>query len=135
MSLLRLDRVALSCDGCDVRVFDSACVCVLRLRRVMAGLIGLVGRGTIVQVFLATLISFFFFASALKEMPFQSSRMNKIKIFSEAQLFIILFTAALLQTDARGLASQPLGDRDDIGRLQAAVTLASLPLVIYLVGT
>jgi hypothetical protein len=101
----------------------------------MAGLIGLVGRGTIVQVFLATLISFFFFASALKEMPFQSSRMNKIKIFSEAQLFIILFTAALLQTDARGLASQPLGDRDDIGRLQAAVTLASLPLVIYLVGT
>lgn len=99
----------------------------------MAGLIGLVGRGTIIQVFMATLISGAFFAAALKEMPFESPKLNYVKIFSEAQLFIILLTAMLLQTDARGLASQSFGDRDDIGTLQVAVTIASLPLVLYIV--
>ena len=68
------------------------------------------------------------------EMPFRSSKLNYIKIFSEAQLFIILLTAMLLQTDARGLASQSFGDRDDIGTLQVAVTVASVPLVFYVVA-
>lgn len=100
----------------------------------MAGLIGLFGRGTIIQVFMATLISGAFFAAALREMPFRSSKLNYVKIFSEAQLFIILLTAMLLQTDARGLASQSFGDRDDIGTLQVAVTVASVPLVFYVVA-
>lgn len=100
----------------------------------MAGLIGLVGRGTVIQVFLATLISFVFFAVAIKEAPFESSKMNFFKIVSEAQLFIILLTALLLQTDSRGLASQRVFDRDDIGLLQLAVTFVSLPLAVFVIS-
>ena len=44
----------------------------------LAGLIALVGRGTISQAVLATLISFLFFAAVIREMPFNAERLNFI---------------------------------------------------------
>ena len=52
----------------------------------MAGMIGLFGRGSIAQSFVATLISFFFAAFAINATPFESATLNAIKVFSEIQL-------------------------------------------------
>ena len=106
----------------------------LSRKLIMAGLLGLLGRGSIIQVFAATLISFFFFAFALKALPFESSRLNFIKVFSEFQLFVILLSCLVLQTDERGLMGQAIFGREHIGMMQAVVTMASLPVVVYLVG-
>ena len=38
------------------------------------------------RVVLATLVSFFFFAIALKEQPYESKTLNVFKIFSEIKL-------------------------------------------------
>ena len=53
---------------------------------ILAGLIGLVGRGTVLQIVVATVISFVFFALAFREMPYNSARLNAIKVLSELQL-------------------------------------------------
>jgi hypothetical protein len=103
-------------------------------KMIMAGAIGLLGRGSIAQVFGATLISFGFFAYAIKIMPFKSGTLNVVKIFSELQLFVILLCCLVLQTDTRGLVSQTIGNRQDFGMLQLGITIASFPLVIYIVG-
>ena len=103
-------------------------------KMIMVGAIGLLGRGSIAQVFGATLISFGFFAYAIKIMPFKSGTLNAVKIFSELQLFVILLSCLVLQTDTRGLVSQTIGTRQDFGMLQLGITVASFPLVIYIVG-
>ena len=56
---------------------------------VMTGLIGLLGRGSIFQVFCATVISFLFFATSLHAKPFDSAGLNIVKIVSEFQLLVI----------------------------------------------
>ena len=53
---------------------------------ILAGLIGLFGRGTVLQIVVATVISFVFFALAFREMPYNSARLNAIKVLSELQL-------------------------------------------------
>lgn len=100
---------------------------------IMAGAFGLLGRGTIIQVFLATLTSFAFFAFAIKHMPFKSNVLNAVKFFCELQLFVILLTCVVLQTDTLGLASQAIGSRDDYGTLQVAMAISSVPVVVYII--
>ena len=53
---------------------------------ILAGLIGLAGRGSVFQTVVATLISFTFFALSFREMPYNTRRLNGIKVFSEFQL-------------------------------------------------
>ena len=53
---------------------------------ILAGLIGLAGRGTVFQTVVATLISFMFFAFSFREMPYNTRRLNAVKTFSEFQL-------------------------------------------------
>ena len=48
--------------------------------------------------------------------------------------FVLLLTCLVLQTDARGLLTQTIGTRDDLGLFQAVVTVASVPLVVFIVG-
>ena len=69
-------------------------------KMVVTGLVGLLGRGSILQVFLATVISFFFFAASLVARPFESSVLNAVKLFTEFQLFAILLACLVLQADA-----------------------------------
>ena len=47
---------------------------------VLAGLISLIGRGSIAQSVVATLIAFYFFAISYREQPFISMRLNNIKV-------------------------------------------------------
>ena len=53
---------------------------------ILAGLIGLVKRGSVLQIVVATVISFLFFAIAFREMPYHTSRLNAVKVLSEFQL-------------------------------------------------
>ena len=59
----------------------------LSRKLILAGVIGLVQRGTIAQTVAATLISFIYFAASVWAQPFKSLRLNWIKIFSEFQLY------------------------------------------------
>ena len=59
----------------------------LSRKLILAGIIGLVQRGSIAQTVLATLISFLYFAWTVRAMPFKNSSLNWIKIFSEFQLY------------------------------------------------
>jgi hypothetical protein len=65
---------------------------------VLSGLIGLFGRGTIGQSFFATICCFIFFALSFKHWPFNTMRLNVIKVASEFQLFCILLICTILQT-------------------------------------
>ena len=64
---------------------SSACCDQIRL---LARLIGLVGRGTVLHTVAATLISFIFFALTFREMPYNTRSLNAVKLFSE---FIVQF--------------------------------------------
>jgi len=99
-------------------------------KMVMTGLIGLLGRGSIFQVFCATVISFLFFAASLHAKPFDSAGLNIVKIVSEFQLFIILLVCVVLQTDARGLLADT---RTNYGSALIATTLLSAPILVYVV--
>ena len=60
----------------------------LARKLLLAGLIGVAGRGSILQAVVATLISFAFFAVSFREMPFDTTRLNLIKIISEFQMCV-----------------------------------------------
>ena len=53
---------------------------------ILAGLIGFVGRGTVLQTVLATVVAFMFFGISFREMPYGTSRLNTLKVLSEFQL-------------------------------------------------
>ena len=60
----------------------------LARKLILAGLIGIAGRGSILQAVVATLISFAFFAVSFRELPFDTPRLNLIKIISEFQMCV-----------------------------------------------
>ena len=99
---------------------------------IMAGLIGLVGRGTVLQTVLATLISFLFFALAFREMPYRKRRLNAIKVLSEFQLFVILLVCVVLRTNKNGLGAEDL-QQNGYGLCQLVATVAILPATIYVI--
>eukprot|EP01045_Picozoa_sp_COSAG04_P001002 COSAG04_NODE_30_length_35898_cov_42.288053_1_plen_61_part_00 len=53
---------------------------------ILAGLIGIAARGSVLQTVVATAFSFIFFALAFRELPYNTSRLNTIKVLSELQL-------------------------------------------------
>eukprot|EP01045_Picozoa_sp_COSAG04_P011833 COSAG04_NODE_775_length_10405_cov_20.166214_3_plen_71_part_00 len=53
---------------------------------ILAGLIGIAARGSVLQTVVATAISFVFFALAFRELPYNNSRLNTVKVLSELQL-------------------------------------------------
>jgi hypothetical protein len=100
---------------------------------ILSGLIGLSGRGTILQSFVAVLISFFFFALNVKQRPFKREMLNRIKIFSEVQLFVVLLVCVVLQTDHAGLPETGFATADFYGGCQLFITISILPVVLIAV--
>ena len=105
---------------------------------ILAGLIGLAGRGTVFQTVVATLISFMFCLLAYRERPFESSRLNFVKICSEFQLFGILLVCVVLQASKQAeqggiSATEVLGD-DGYGYCQLFLTLAIVPITFYILS-
>ena len=76
--------LSVRCNFCDRRYWE---VVELTRKLILSGLIGVVGRGTVAQAVAGTLIAFYFFAISYREQPFRSRGLNRIKIFSELQLF------------------------------------------------
>ena len=99
---------------------------------ILAGLIGLIGRGTVLQTVVATLISFMFFALAFREMPYSTRRLNLIKVLSEFQLFLILLLCVVLRTNMNGLGAEHL-QQAGYGVCQLVATVAILPATVYVV--
>ena len=83
-------RLALKVFQCLARPNRLLCryweIVELIRKLILAGLIGLFGRGTVLQIVVTTVISFVFFALAFREMPYNSARLNAIKVLSELQL-------------------------------------------------
>jgi hypothetical protein len=110
--------------------------CVELFRKlILSGLISVFQRGSIAQTVLATLISFMFFALSFHVQPFNTARMNAIKICSEFQIFGILLACVVLQTHHQGdrIATEVIA-LEDYGTAQVVLTLAILPVTIYVLG-
>lgn len=90
-------------------------------------------RGSVAQTFLATMISFFFFAFVFHEMPFRSPSLNLLKICSELQLFVILLVCLILQVEAKGMVGEII-TLDGYGTLLIALTLSIFPVTLYIIS-
>ena len=100
---------------------------------ILAGLIGLVGRGTVLQTVLATLISFMFFALSFREMPLRTRRLNVVKVLSELQLFVILLVCMVLRTEKNGFVGEWM-QQYGYGLCQLFTTVAIVPATLLVVG-
>ena len=126
----------------------------------LSGLIGLVGRGTVAQSVTCMLISFYFFAISYKALPFKKPALNRIKTFSEFQIFVrvafqclclnrtnvlvftllvrpqaILVVCVILQAVDAGVNfdEQEALTLDDYGEILVVLTMAFLPVTIFFV--
>ena len=106
----------------------------LSRKLILSGLIGLFGRGTIAQSFVATLLSFMFFAVSVHMQPYKERRMNFIKVFSEFQIFGVLLVCIILQTASNGLPLDGPGTMDFYGTFQLCLTIAIFPLILYVLA-
>lgn len=113
----------------DVNHWYWECVELSR-KMILSGMLGLLGRGSIKQVAVGVVVSFLFFAFALKEHPFESKPLNLVKFACEFQLFLILLSCLVIQTDLRRLTEDNV---DDLGAFQLVTTFATIPLVAYVV--
>jgi len=106
---------------------------VIELARklILSGLLGLVGRGTILQSVCGCFISFYFFAISYGARPFKSDRLNRIKIFSELQIFAVLLICVVLQSYQADFSTEKIGF-DGYGIMLIGVTLGIMPAVVYL---
>ena len=101
---------------------------------ILSGLIGMVGRKTVAQAVLATLVAFLFFALTFREMPYKARKLNTIKLFSEFQIFGVLLVCVVLQVEASGFATEVV-TIEMYGIVQTALTLSIVPIVVYLLLT
>merc|ERR1711865_1323040 len=99
---------------------------------ILSGLIGVFGRGSVAQAAVATLVSFFFFTIVFREMPFISPGLNKIKAFSEFQLFAVLLVCTLMQANLApaGFAGELIG-MDGYGEILKILTMMILPVTLW----
>jgi hypothetical protein len=67
------------------------------------GVIGLVGRGTVSQAFAACLVAAGFLAVTFREQPYEKAWHNRLKIFTDFQVFVILLICLVLQTQEADL--------------------------------
>ena len=88
------------------------------------------GRGSIAQSALATLISFSFCALSFREQPFNKPRLNHVKIFTEVQIFGILLVCLIVQVHDQGFDSEFV-TLDAYGVMQTALVIAIVPVVLY----
>ncbi len=105
---------------------------VIELMRKLAlsGLIGLVGRGTVAQCVLASMMAFGFFGLSLRCRPFAKTTLNTVKLVSEFQIFGVLLCCVVLQVNAMGLENERIGE-DGYGI--ALVTFCTMIIPVSLV--
>ena len=95
----------------------------------LAGLIGLLGRGSVVQMVAAQFISLFFFAVHYRAQPFEAPMLNAVKSFSELVIFGNLLVSTVLQVHAAEFADEVVSI-DDYGTAQIGLCLMMVPVTI-----
>ena len=99
----------------------------------LSGILSLVGRGSIAQAVLGTVISFAFFALHLRLLPYKSSTLNTFKAVSEIQMFAVLLLSVVLQQHNVGFDSEVV-TVDDYGLMQTVATVMFAPVIICLIA-
>jgi hypothetical protein len=99
----------------------------------LPGILSLVGRGSIAQAALGTVISFAFFALHLNVKPYKSPTLNIIQAILEAQIFPVLLLSVILQQHNVGFDSEVV-TVDDYGSMQTIATISVAPVVICLIA-
>jgi hypothetical protein len=99
----------------------------------LSGILSLVGRGSIAQAVLGTVISFAFFALHLRLLPYKSSTLNAFKAVSEIQMFAVLQLSVVLQSENVGFDSEVV-TVDDYGLMQTVATVLIAPVIICLIA-
>jgi len=89
-----------------------------------------VGRGSVAQSAVATLISFAFCALSFREQPFDKPRLNHVKIFSEFQIFGILLVCLIVQVHDQGFDSE-IVTIEAYGVMQTTLVIAIVPVILY----
>ena len=69
---------------------------------IIIGLLVLVDRGSILQIYVAICISFVFFALHVKTWPYKASEDNWLKATTEVSLFIVIMVSIVLRADLAG---------------------------------
>ena len=85
-------------------------------------------QSSVSQTFIGMIISFFFFALVSDTMPYQEDAADRLKMFSETQLFLTLLCSLMLQTDL----SEQVVSRDVIDTVLVAVNVFAMPVVLVL---
>eukprot|EP01047_Picozoa_sp_COSAG01_P040076 COSAG01_NODE_3349_length_6224_cov_19.144653_1_plen_1296_part_00 len=103
----------------------------LARKLLLSGLISILGRGTVAQAVMATMISFFFFALSVRALPFKSRALNIVKMVSEVQVFVVLLVCVVLQSKPN-LETETI-TTDGYGVVQMVATLLILPIIVFLI--
>ena len=140
MKMVKVRKLILECDEDTLKQYGFVLddcktthwyweVVELGRKLTLAGLIGVVGRGT---ALVATLIAFWFFAISFKERPFKKGSLNKIKSFSEFQLFAVLLICTVMQSNSavKGFSDE-IVTVEGYGEALKYLTLMILPLTVY----
>jgi len=85
-------------------------------------------QSSVSQTFIGMIISFFFFALVSDTMPYQEDAADRLKMFSESQLFVTLLCSLMLQTDL----SEKFINRDVIDATLVTVNVFAMPIVLGL---
>ena len=99
----------------------------------LSGILSLVGRGSIAQATLGTMISFVFFALHLRVMPYKSVTLNFTKAVSEVQLFVVLQMSLILQQHNVGFGAEAV-TIEDYDLIQTVATVLIAPVIICLIA-
>eukprot|EP01052_Picozoa_sp_SAG31_P017485 SAG31_NODE_1197_length_9441_cov_5.823592_2_plen_916_part_00 len=102
----------------------------LARKLVLAGLVGLLGRGTVAQMVIAQLVAFFFFALQFRAQPFAVPMLNSVKAFSEFIIFGVLLVSTVMQVDVTDFATEKISI-DGYGIAQTGLCIALLPVTAY----
>ena len=86
--------------------YYAECVDLIR-KLVLSGLIGLISPGTVFQSFCSVLFSLVFLVAHIKLWPYPSASSNLLKLFADAQLFLVTLVGMVLRIAPDDLAKDP----------------------------
>lgn len=106
----------------------------LSRKLVLAGLIGLLGRGTIGQSVLAVTFAFMFFGLHYRAQPFETPMLNNMKSLAEVQVFMILLVCIVQRlAESNEFGNEAFGP-EAYGIMQTIVTLSIFPCTAYMLS-
>ena len=91
---------------------------------------GMIGRGTVGQSVTCTVVAFVFFAITFRYQPFIKPGLNRVKLFTEFQIFGILLVCTVLQAYEVDLLAEVV-TVDDYGMILQMLIVAMIPVTIY----